>query len=182
MQCSNCMSLLLSLFSPLSLSWPLYLAFSFRVVISRGSELHGSAERAQRWEQFANSLSETRTRQADWTVRDRAGEPVRFGSLPPFHRSRSIALPRPTKHADWFLYFYIKRPFHRVRCDTHRLRSFLFTSGPSASLLVSFLFSSLSLSLSFVPRQQIDTELRGAGNMKLDKGEGKGEENPEGDR
>lgn len=122
-------SLSISLYLSLSLSWPLHLAFSFRIVISRRSEPHGSAEQVQRWEQFANSLSETRTRQACQTVRGRAGEPVRFGSLPPFRRSHFIAL--PTKHASWFLYFYIKRSFHRVRCDTHRHRSFLSTSGSS---------------------------------------------------
>lgn len=92
-------------------------------------------------ERDSNSIGST-VRGRSW----RAG-PFRFFAPVPsfaFHR----ALPRPTKHADWFLYFYIKCPFHRVRCDTHRLRSILPTSGLSACVPVppfplSFLLSSL---------------------------------------
>lgn len=89
-----------SRFPSLSLSWPLYLAFSFRIVISRGSEQR--AERApalgtvcQLVERDSNSIGWPGT-----VVRDRAGPFRFFAPVPSF--AFPIALPRPAKHADCF--------------------------------------------------------------------------------
>ena len=115
MQCSSCMFFFL-----LALSWPLYLAFSFWIVISWGSELHVVRNEYS----VGNSLP---TRWARLELDRLVGLfPAKLASrtvsvLCPRSvvRVPSIALSLPTKHADWFLYFYIKRPFHRLRWDTH---------------------------------------------------------------
>lgn len=75
-----------SRFPSLSLSWPLYLAFSFRIVISRGSE-----QRAERAPALGTvcQLVERDSNSIGWPGRLFAAEPVRFGSLPPFRHSRS---------------------------------------------------------------------------------------------
>lgn len=136
--------LFLSHFLTLSLSWPLYLAFSFRVVVSRGSELHGTitvlGTVCQLVERDSNSIGWLDSFAAELASRS-------VSVLCPRSVVRVPSRSRARQNAGWFLYFYIKCPFHCVRCDTHRLRSSLSTSGASASLL-SYLYSFL-LSLVF---------------------------------
>lgn len=185
MQCSNCvcvcvyLSFSRSRFPSLSLSWPLYLAFSFRIVISRGSE-----QRAERAPALGTvcQLVERDSNSIGWPGRLFAAEPVRFGSLPPFRHSRSPSRSRARQNMPTaFLYFYIKRPFHRVRRDTHRLRSFLSASGrfPSPGP------RTVPRSPSLVSRSTIDrhgTARCGQHETRQSRGEERRGENPEGDR
>lgn len=138
MQCSNRVSSPL-LPSPPFLSLPpfspyIFISFSFRAVISRG--VRATRQRGtttalgtvcQLVERDSNSIGWLDCSRPSW----QAGPFRFFAPVPSFAFHRAPASDKTCRLV--FLYFYIKRPFHRVRCDTHRLRSFPSTSGASAS-------------------------------------------------
>lgn len=113
--------------------------------------IHGNAQRGQRYEQFANSLSEARTLdrlsgQPSW----RAGPFRFFRSVPSFHR---IPSPGKTCRLIFFPYFYIKRRrlSHIARYTPSRISSIYFRTLPLTSC-IPFPSEILSFSLAFCNR------------------------------
>lgn len=137
---------------------------SFRIVICRGFRaIHGNAQREQRYEQFANSLSETQTRQAVW-----AGKLASWSVsilcffVPSFAFHRTSSLGKTCRLLFSIFFFHIKHLSHRAIYS-----SFLSTSGSCANHLR---LSSLYPRALFLSRilQQIDTKLRDVSNCEYE--------------
>lgn len=112
--------------------------FSFRIVICRGFRaIHGNAQREQRYEQFANSLSETRTRQAVWAAKLASWSvSILFfvPSLRAFHRTLSLG---ETCRLVLFFFIFTSNVYLTARYTPPRIFS-LSTSGLSVNQSCTF--------------------------------------------